>query len=191
MGFYWLEFYKSTPQIPPYPEKKRAAQPWATFTYTGKETTSITKLFRCANIKIAYCTNNNLLCHLTTNLQPLDLFTRVGVYRLSCPDCSKAYIGQTGHNFRTRYNEHKRALQYNHQTSKYALQAATQQHTFGNIQECTQILHTHDKGAHLNTTEKFYIFKEASTHNHLNDDHTIPNSKIFQTILNDFLEESH
>jgi len=49
-----------------------------------------------------------------------------------------------------------------------------------------QILHTHNKGAHLNTIEKFYMFKEASTNNHLNDDHTIPNSKIFQTILNDF-----
>jgi len=93
--------------------------------------------------------------------------------------------------FLCRYNEHKRALQYNQQTSKYALHAATQQHTFGNIQECMQILHTHDKGAHLNTIEKFYIFKEASTHTHLNDDHTIPNSKIFQTILNDFLEEGH
>jgi hypothetical protein len=54
-----------------------------------------------------------------------------------------------------------------------------------------QILHTHNKGAHLNTIERFYIFKEASTNNHLNDDHTVPNSKIFQTILNDFLEESH
>jgi hypothetical protein len=63
--------------------------------------------------------------------------------------------------------------------------------TFGNIQEYMQILHTHNKGAHLNTIEKFYIFKEASTNNHLNDDHTIPNSKIFQTILNNFREENH
>jgi hypothetical protein len=54
-----------------------------------------------------------------------------------------------------------------------------------------QILHTHNKGALLNTNEKFYIFKEASTNNHLNDNHTVPYSKIFQTILNDFWEESH
>ena len=72
-----------------------------------------------------------------------------------------------------------RALQYSHQTSKYALHAATQQHTFGNLQECMQILHTHNKDAHLNTIERFYIFKKASTNNHLNDNHTIPNSKIF------------
>ena len=85
----------------------------------------------------------------------------------------------------------KGALQYNHQTSKYALHAATQQHTFSNIQECTQILHTHNKGAHFNTIERFYILKEDSTNNHLNDDHAAPNSKIFQIILNDFLEESY
>jgi hypothetical protein len=54
-----------------------------------------------------------------------------------------------------------------------------------------QILHTHNKGALLNTIEKSYIFKEASTNNHLNDQHTVPNSQIFQTILNDFQKESH
>jgi hypothetical protein len=53
---------------------------------------------------------------------------------------------------------------------------ATQQHTFGNTQDYMQILHTQNKGAHLNTTEGFHIFKEASTNNHLTDDHTIPNS---------------
>ena len=67
---------------------------------------------------MTYRTNDNLLRRLTPNPQPLDPFTCSGVYRLSCPDCSKAYIGQTGSNFRTRYNEHKRALQYNLQTSK-------------------------------------------------------------------------
>jgi len=91
----------------------------------------------------------------------------------------------------TGLSEHKRALQYNPHTSKYALHAATQQHTFDNIQEHMQILHTHNKAAHFNTIEKFYIFKEASISNHLNDQHTFPNSKIFQTILNDFREESH
>jgi hypothetical protein len=107
------------------------------------------------------------------------------------PRYNNVYIGQTGGDFGARYNEHKRALQYNPHTSKYALHAVTQQRTFDNIQEHMQILHTNNKGAHLNTIKKFYIFKEASTNNHLNDQHTVPNSQIFQTILNDFQEESH
>ena len=33
---------------------------WATFTYTGKQTKYITKLFRNTNLKITYKTNNSL-----------------------------------------------------------------------------------------------------------------------------------
>ena len=53
-----------------------------------------------------------------------------------------------------------------------------------------QILRLHRKGNHLNTLERFYIYKEPSSTNHLNDDHTIPNNQIFKTILSNFLEEN-
>ena len=46
------------------------------------------------------------------------------------------------------------------------------------------------KGILLNIGEVFYIYKEASTNNYLNDTHTIPNSKISETILNGFQDES-
>ena len=42
------------------------------------------------------------------------------------------------------------------------------------------------KGIHLNTVEFFYIYKEASVNSHPNDEHTIPSSKIFETILKYF-----
>jgi hypothetical protein len=45
------------------------------FTYTGKETTFITKLFTHTNVKIAYRTNNNLIHHLTPSPHPHDIFT--------------------------------------------------------------------------------------------------------------------
>jgi hypothetical protein len=43
--------------------------------------------------------------------------------------------------------------------------------------------HIHGKGPHLNTLERFYIHKEASLNNHLNDDHTVIPSRFFDTIL--------
>jgi hypothetical protein len=101
---------KSTPPPPTHPEKKPTARTWATFTYMGRETTFITKLLQQTNIRIAYRTSNNLLRLLTPNRQPPDPLTHSGIYRLSCPDCRKAYIGQTGRDFRTRYNKHKRAF---------------------------------------------------------------------------------
>ena len=42
----------------------------------------------------------------------------------------------------------------------------------------------------LQNVERFYIYKEASINNHFNDTHTIPNSKILETILKGFKEES-
>ena len=53
-----------------------------------------------------------------------------------------------------------------------------------------QILQFQKKGIHINTVEGFYIYKEASTNNHLNDIYTIPCSKISETILKRFEDES-
>jgi hypothetical protein len=33
-------------------------------------------------------------------------FEQCGVYKLNCNSCHKAYIGQTGRNFKTRFKEH-------------------------------------------------------------------------------------
>jgi hypothetical protein len=100
-------------------EKQLKKREWATFTYTGRETTFITKLFKHTNIRIAYRTNNNLLHHLTQSPHSQDIYTHSGVYKLTCPDCEEAYIGQTGRDFRTRFNEHKSSFRHNTQTSKY------------------------------------------------------------------------
>jgi len=41
----------------------------------------------------------------------------------------------------------------------------------------------HKKGTHLNTLEKFYIHKEYSNNNHLNEEYADNNNQIFNTIL--------
>ena len=64
-------------------------------------------------------------------------------------------------------------------------------HAFEDIQATMHILHFQTKGMHLNTTEHFYIYKEASVISQLNDDHTIPNNKIFETLLKEFQGTSH
>jgi predicted RNA-binding Zn-ribbon protein involved in translation (DUF1610 family) len=71
-------------------------QKWATFTDIGKENTYITKIFKHTNIKIAYRTNNTIQENLTPKTHNHEIFSATGVYKLTCPDCGKAYIGQTG-----------------------------------------------------------------------------------------------
>jgi hypothetical protein len=96
----------------------------------------------------------------------------------------KTYIGQTSREFRTRFNEHKRAFHHNSQQSKFALHLTEHKHSFGHIHNTMEIIHLQKKGKHLNTIAKFHVYKEARKGNHLNDDLTVtPTNKIFDTIV--------
>jgi hypothetical protein len=46
------------------------------------------------------------------------------------------------------------------------------------------ILQFHWRSIHMNTVERYYIYKEAMHDNHLNDQHTITRNKIFEKISN-------
>jgi hypothetical protein len=78
---------------------------WATFTYIGKETKHITKLFKDTGIKITFRTNNSIKRILKPKppLEQNDKYSSPGVYKLKCKDCLLQYIGQTGRSFATRY----------------------------------------------------------------------------------------
>jgi len=46
-----------------------------------------------------------------------------------------------------------------------------------------QILQYQGKGAHLNTVERYFIYKEFSINNHSNDESNMAPNKIFDTLL--------
>jgi hypothetical protein len=112
---------------------KLQTQNWATFTYIGKQTTFITNLFKKADIKIAFRTDNiqNLLTRKQQNTDP---YSRSGVYKLTCPNCGKAYVGQTGRSFTTRSREHKEAFKTASRPSNFAKHLTDHAHSFGPIQ---------------------------------------------------------
>jgi len=115
---------------------------------------------------------------------PSDKFTQSGACKLTCPDGGKAYIGQTGRDFTSRYNEHKRSFRNNTSTSKFAKHLNDHLHSFGPIKDVIQVVQLHKKGPHLNTIERFHIHKAAAPHNHLSDEGTINPNRLFDTILN-------
>jgi hypothetical protein len=146
---------------------------WFTFTYIGKETSFMTKLFRKTNLKIAFRTNSTIQSLLKHKQQVPDIYTQSGVYKLKCPDCNKSCVGQTGRSFQARFSEHKNASKTNSHTSNFAKHLNEQAHTFGSIRNTMQILQRENKGSHLNTIERFYICAEYLNNKHLNDEHTI------------------
>jgi len=113
----------------------------------------------------------------------LDIYSQSEAYKLSCPNCNKAYIRQIGRRFSTRYNEHTTAFQNNNQAYSFAKHLNEEGHSFGPMKEIMQVLHRHKKGPHHNTIEGFHIHAESITNNHLNDDHTIFPIAIFDILL--------
>jgi len=115
--------------------------------------------------------------------QTQDKYNKSGAYKLTCPDCNKAYVEQTGRSFAQRFKEHKIAFRSNSNTSNYAKHILELSHLFGSIHETIQILQYQGKGAHLNTIERYFIYKEFSKNNHLNYEFNVSPNKIFDALL--------
>jgi hypothetical protein len=99
--------------------------------------------------------NNSLVNVLTPKTQAPDKYTRSRAYKLTCPDCHKAYVGQTVRSFTQRFKEHKDAFTFSRNNSNYAYakHALTHSHSIGPIHTTMQILQYQNKGAHLNTIQ--------------------------------------
>jgi len=55
-----------------------------------------------------------------------------------------------------------------------------QSHTYDPKHQTMQILQYRDKGTHLITIERFFIYAEFCKNNHLNDEHTVSPNKILK-----------
>jgi hypothetical protein len=95
--------------------KETQKQKWATFTYFGTDTRTITKLLKNANIKISFKTTNTIKNHLRPKQQIADPYNNSGVYQLKCNESPLKYIGQTGRTFKTRYKKHIQGIKTNEQ----------------------------------------------------------------------------
>jgi len=114
-------------------ETNTTTHKWALFTYIVKETTFITNLFKKTDLKIAWCTNNTIPKLLMPHHHPPNKYARSGAYKLTCPDCNKAYVGQTGRSFTVWFKEHKYTFKTNSHVSNYAKHILELSHSFGPI----------------------------------------------------------
>jgi hypothetical protein len=56
----------------------------------------MTKLLKHINLKTAYRTNNSTELNLKPEVQTTNKYFASCVYNLTCADCGKLYVGQTG-----------------------------------------------------------------------------------------------
>ena len=117
---------KLTSNIPPHKKQKENTQDnsqqqktkWVTFTYSGKEVRKVTKLFRDAEIKVAFRTQNTIQNILKPQPQ-IEKYNRSGIYQMKCLDCPLKYVGQTGRTFKIRYKEHIHDIKSNSGNSSF------------------------------------------------------------------------
>jgi hypothetical protein len=61
---------------------------WITFTYYGKETRKVTKLFRDTKLKVAYCTRNTI-SNILKSKPHKNKYDRSEINCMKCLDCPK------------------------------------------------------------------------------------------------------
>ena len=146
--------------------EQKQKKKWAKFTYIGKETGFITKLFKNINVETAFTTNNTIKKRLAVKQEaPQNKHDRSGVYQLTCPECKMKFKGQTGRPFRVRFQEHVRDFKYNNNRSKFTQHLVDNKHAIGNMEEIMEVTHMKKKGKMLDTLEGFHIYKETKAGN--------------------------
>ena len=87
---------------------------------------------------------STLLKHQVTHNH--EKFSATGVYKLTCPDCGKAHIRETGRNYSKRYSEYLGTFRNKCNSSKFAQHLNQHTHNFGSIENITKILNYQKKG---------------------------------------------
>lgn len=127
-------------------------------TFIGNISYEIGKIIKeNCNVKVAFYNNNILRNEIVNSKEKRDILDKQGVYEIKCENCEYIYIGQTGRNFKKRFNEHIASCKNVAVSSALARHLVEENHT-SNI--CNlKVLHVEQKGKKLDILEAFEIDK--------------------------------
>jgi hypothetical protein len=77
------------------------------------------------------------------------------MHRLAHPDCSKAYVDQTGRGFTKRFTEYRLSFINNNTSSKFVQHLQENGHSFGMSENVMQVVHFNEEDIHMCIVEKF------------------------------------
>jgi hypothetical protein len=155
---------------------------WAVFTYVGKETRFITKLFKEFNVNISFRTRNTIENILTKQRSLRNQYVNSGVYVLKSQNCPSIYIGQTGRKFRVRYKEHIEDTKSNKSRTGFSQHILNTGHACDTMENTMEILSLQEKGQYLNTLERFHKHKTNKVGGLLSDNYIHPYNPFFESI---------
>lgn len=157
---------------------------YITIEYNKTTSNMMKKILQKYGYTAAYKTSNKIQRKLKTsrNIKQLES----GIYKLTCNNCEKFYLGQTGRSFAIRFKEHTDEITYtqtkNSYKSIYAYHLVTENHKYTNINDNLQVLHRLEKGNLMNILEEMEIYKQRHNPLLLNDKINTKKNKIFDLI---------
>ena len=158
-----------------FPHNINSSNSFKLITFIGHPSKMIGKFLNKFNINVAYKTNNTLGKFIKNSKSKTDKNKKSGVYQLTCKDCPKTYVGQTGRNFQKRIHEHYQSFIKDKNDSNYANHLIEYQHNFD---PNFKILHSENKGIKLNLLESLEINKLKNSNLLLNDQLDLNNSPL-------------
>jgi hypothetical protein len=157
---------------------------WVMFTYIGRETRAIMKIFKNTNVEVTFGTDNTIEKHLATRRDHnRSKYENSGIYQLTCPTCSMKYTGQIRRPFRVLFQEHFRDFKYGNGKSRFVAHLLENKHSIAPMENIMETLHTVGKGRMMDMLERFYIFRETKINNQINDTLTLKPNIIFETTV--------
>jgi hypothetical protein len=110
------------------------------FTYIGKDTRFITKVFKEFNVNISFRTRNTTENILTKQRLLRNQCEESGVCGLKFQNCPSIYIGQTGRSFKIRYKEHTQDIKSNKNRTGFSHHNLSTGHAYDSMVNTMEIL---------------------------------------------------
>jgi hypothetical protein len=123
------------------------------------------------------CINISLI-HLFKHYTHTHKYNNSGIYQMKCLDCPFKYIGQTGRIFNFRYKVHTHVIRNNNCNYGYSNHILNTGQTYRKITDTMDVIRTGRKGRHLNTLEKYHIYKISRNNLQMSDTHIDTQSRI-------------
>jgi len=123
---------------------------------------------------------------VSTKHEPVqNKYNKCGIYQLTCPSCNTKNTGHTGRPFKTRFQEHLRDFKYGSNKLKFAQHLLDNRHAAGPMNSIMETVYVTKKGKMMDTIERYYMFRETTNSNHINDKLTVKLNAIFDVIVHE------
>ena len=130
------------------------------------------------DLQLAYKSSNNLCNYLSNNKQKVTYLEKSGVYKLTCGNCDKIYIGQCGRSLMERYKEHAN-------TNRSSMSAHLIENNHKISLTNMSLLHNVNKSRKLNLLEEMEIMRylKSEKENVLNELTYGSSSHLFSELI--------